>query len=423
MADQDHTVATVENATVQNSTAGLSSFLPQAAGCSVALSQHDFEEFPSIPSFTQNPLRAIAWSVRAFMGLVFLIALLAIAATIPLVNVFAMGFLMESQGRVARSGKFRSAFYLLPAAQRLGGMLVAVSLWLLPVQFLAQATRDSWLLAPWQPTTLLLTTVLILCSVLIAVHILLATGCGGSFWRFFRPIKNARQIWTKTRSGDYLQNANQSICQFVSAYRLPHLFRMGLLGYATVYVWLTIPTLLFTMLEDVTNRLQVAGFVVGCIMLTITLLWLPLLLAHVAAEARFSAMFEFTTVRKLIGQTPFRWAIATAILLACSSLPLLYSALFKIKIPPHAAKWDLMVIFLLTVIPARVMLGWVYHRATHRTRAASSWPWRIWQWTNGAALCVGIGYYVYFLNLAAAGGELGKSSIWQFHSLLLPLPF
>lgn len=155
--------------------------LPQVAGCKVTPSQRNFQEFPPIPSLSQHPFGAIAWSVRAFLGLVCLIALLAIAATIPLVSVFALGYLMESQGRVARSGKFRSAFYLLPAAQRLGGMLLAVSLWLLPVQFLAQATRDSWLLAPWQLITLLLTTVLILCSVLIAVHILLATGCGGSF--------------------------------------------------------------------------------------------------------------------------------------------------------------------------------------------------------------------------------------------------
>jgi hypothetical protein len=313
--------------------------------------------------------------------LVFLIALLAIAATIPLVNVFALGFLMESQGRVARSGKFRSAFYLLPAAQRLGGILLAVWLWLLPVQFLAEVTRDSWLLAPGQATTLLLTSVLILCSVLIAVHILLATGCGGSFWRFLRPIKNARQMWTQFRGGGYVQNANQAICEFVSAFRFPHLFRMGLLGYATVYVWMTIPTLL-TMREDITNRLQIAGFVAGCIMLTVTLLWLPLLVTHVAAEARFGAMFEFAAVRKRAGQTPFRWAIATAILLACSSLPLLYTALFKIKIPPHVARWDVMVVFLVTVIPARVWLGWAYHRAAQRTRTVSSWPWRIWQWTE-----------------------------------------
>jgi hypothetical protein len=34
-----------------------------------------------------------------------------------------------------------------------------------------------------------------------------------------------------------------------------------------------------------------------------------------------------------------------------------------------------------------------------------------------------IGWYVYFLCLAATGGELGQRAVWQFHAMLLPLPF
>ncbi|MBC8353652.1 MAG: hypothetical protein H8E66_16765 [Planctomycetes bacterium] len=387
------------------------------------VSQQHFQEFPCIPSVRFHPLRAAGWLVQASFGLLFLVGLLALAASIPIVNLFALGYLMEAQGRVARTGKFRSAFYLLPAAQRLGGILLAVWLWLLPVQFLASAARDSWLLAPSGTAAWLWTSLLVVVSSLIAVHLLLAIGCGGSLWRFVRPINNARQLLARLRGGEYWRDANHTIGEFIASFRLLHLFRLGLLGYAAAYVWLAIPTVLFTMLDDTTSRLQILGFLVGCIALTLTLLWLPLLLAHVSAEARWGAVFEIATVRKLIGQSPFCWAIGTAVLLACSAVPLLYTALFKIRIPPHEARWDLMVVFLVTVVPARVLIGWVYHRATHRTRSAPSWPWRIWQWTNGVALCAGVGFYVYFLNLAATGGELGERSIWQFHALLLPLPF
>jgi hypothetical protein len=371
----------------------------------------------------ENSLQAVGWVMQASLRLVFLIGLLAFAASIPVVNILALGYLMEIQGRVARTGKFRSACYLLPEAQRLGGILLAVRLWLLPIQFLAGAARDSWLLAPGGTAAWLATSLLVVASSLIAIHLLLAIGCGGSFLRFVRPLSNVRRLWTRILGRDYWRDANRSICDFVGAFRLPHLFRLGLLGYAACYVWLVIPTVLFTTLDDVTSRWQILGFLAGGIALTLTLLWLPFLLAHVSAEARWGAMFEFAAVRNLVGQTPFCWAMSTAILFACSSVSILYTALFKIRIPPHDARWDIMLVFLVTVVPARVLIGWVYHRANQRTRSTWSWPSWIWLWANGAALCAGVGFYVYFLNLAATGGELGKRIVWQFHALLLPLPF
>jgi hypothetical protein len=302
-------------------------------------------------------------------------------------------------------------------------LLLAVWLWLLPIHFLAGVARDSRLVAPGGTAAWLWTSLLVVASLLIAIHLLLAIGCGGGWWRFVRPVSNARRLLDHLRSGQYWQDAHQAIREFVVAFRLPHLLRLGLLGYAAAYVWLVVPTLMFTMLDDVTNRWQIQGFLVGCITLTVALLWLPLLLAHVSAEGRWRAMFEFAAVRKLAGQTPFCWAITTAIFFACSVVPLLYAALFKIRIPPHDARWDLMLVFLVSVVPARLLVGWAYHRATQRTRSEPSWLWRIWQGTNGAALCTGVGYYVYFLNLAATGGELGERAVWQFHALLLPFPF
>lgn len=398
---------------------------------SSVVSRTVLQEFPRIPSLWRQPLKTAVWVVNACLAAFCLVALLAIIAAIPVVNVVALGYLMESQARVARTGKLRSAFYLLPAAQRSGGILLAVWIWLLPIQFLANAARDSWLIAPGGTSAWLWTSLLAGASLLITCHLLLAIGCGGQCWRFVRPVSNTRRMLAHWRGGDYLRDSNHAIHEFVTAFRLPRLLRLGLLGYAAAYAWLVVPTLLFTMLDDVTNRLQVLGFIVGCVALILTLLWLPLLLAHVAAEGRWRAMFEVRTVCKLAAQTPFRWAIATAFLFACSVLPLLYTALIKIRIPPHDARWDLMLVFLVTVIPARVLMGWVYHRATQRTHLRQAcnlpkrrhWLWRIWQCANGLALSVGVGFYVYFLYLAQTGGDLGQRAVWQYHSLLLPLPF
>jgi hypothetical protein len=311
--------------------------------------------------------------------------------------------------------------------ERVGCIVLGIWMWLLPIQFIAAAARDSWLIEPAGSTAWLWISLLVVTSLAIAAHLLAAIGCGGGLGRFMRPLSNAHWLKTHWNSGEHLTDASRAISDFVGAFRLPHMFRLGLLGYASVYLWLTIPTFLFTMVDDVTSHWQILGFIVGCVTLTLSLLWLPFLLAHVSAEARWRAILEFTTVRRLAGQTPFCWSLATAFLLACSILPMLYVALLKNKIPPHDLRWDLMVVVLLTVVPARLLVGWVYHRATRHAdtvtpRLGPSWLRWIWRQANAAALCVGVGYYVYFLNLAATGGELGKRSVWQFHALLLPFP-
>ena len=401
---------------------------PPDAQCETAsqptvLRRRDLREFPHIPSPVRQPLQAAAWLTRAALALVCLITLLAISAATPVVNLFALGYLMEAQGRVARTGKIRSAFFLLPATQRLGVILLAVWLWLLPIRFLAAAARDAWLLAAAGTAAWLWTGLLVVASLLIGTHLLLALACGGGWWRFVRPLSNVRRLRVHMREGAYWQHAHHAVWEFVAAFQLPRLLRLGLLGYAAAYLWLALPAFLFSMLDDVTSRWQIVGCVVGGVTLTLALLWLPLLLAHVAAEGRWRAMFEFAAVLKLAGQAPFCWAMTTAILLACSVVPLLYVALFKIHIPPHDARWDLMLVFLVTVAPARMLGGWAYHRASNRNPSEPSWLWRIWQWSNGLALCAGVGFYVYFLNLAATGGALGERAVWQFHALLLPFPF
>jgi hypothetical protein len=385
--------------------------------------REDLREFPRIPSLRDHPLRAAAWGLRASADGVALVVLLALTASIPVVNLLALGYLLEVQARVARSGKFRSAFYLLPAAGRLGGIVLGITLWLLPIRLLATAARDSWLLSPGSPAAWLWAAALLVASLLITSHLLLAIGCGGQWWRFLRPVNNARRFRADWHRGEYWRGAHQAIYALLAALRLPHLLWLGLLGFAATYLWLAVPTYLLTSLDDVTSRLQVGCSVVGGVLMTVTLMGMPFLLVHVASEGRPKAIFAATTVLELAGRTPLRWALATAVLLACSMLPLLYSAVFKNQIPPHTARWDLMLVFLLVVAPARVLVGWAYHRAMQTTCSAASWPKRIWQLANVTALAIGIGWYVYFLYLAQTGGEIGQRALWQFEALLLPWPF
>lgn len=386
-----------------------------------AFSPADWQELPHCPSPKESPLAAAKWLAQLVVGVCFLLALLAVAAATPVVNVLALGYLMTVQARVARSGKLRSAFYLVPGAIRLGSLLLGIWLWLSPVHLLAEATRDSWLIAPGARAAWLWTAALIIVSVLISVHILMAIACGGG-WRFVRPLSNARRLRDRLRQGGYWQDADRSIREFVAALEWMRLLRLGLLGLLAAYLWLALPIYLFTMLDDVTNRAQVIGFLSGALALTVMLPWMPMLLAHVAVADRWSAIFELKAAGKLALGSPFRWLLSTAVLMACSVAPMLYVALLKNRIPPHAAQWDAMLVFLATVVPARALIGWAYHRALQRADSGSSWRRRGWQAINVVAMLVASGYYVYFLNLAAVEGELGRQVVWQLHFVLLPFP-
>ncbi len=387
------------------------------------ITRGELKYFPPMPSLRSHPFAAIAWLVRACVAIPCGVVLLAIGATIPIVNVYVLGCLMEIQGQVARTGKFRTAFWGLPLAMRLGIIALTVTLWLLPIELLAALHRDTHVLAPGSAKDWLVAITLAIASVVIAAHLALAIAGGGRWWQFLRPIQNIRQQLDRHSRVRFWQQATRQINQFVAAISFIRLLRSGILAYAAAYLWLVIPTFLFTLLDDVTIRWQWFGFATGCAMLTVTLMWLPFLMAHVAAERRTGAMFEMRTVCELAARTPLCWSMSTAFLIASSVLTLLYTALVKNVLPPHVFRWDLMAVFLVTMIPARILVGRAYHRATTQPPTRPKWSTRIWRWSNIAALSVGMGYYVYFLYLAQTGGELGQNAVWQFPSVLQPFPY
>ena len=65
---------------------------------------------PPRPPVLKHPIRAFFWFLRAGFGIVSLVLILAVIAAIPVVNFLALGYLLEVEGRVARTGKLRNAY-------------------------------------------------------------------------------------------------------------------------------------------------------------------------------------------------------------------------------------------------------------------------------------------------------------------------
>lgn len=369
---------------------------------------------PPCPHLLWHPIGAGVWLVRAVFGIVTLLFLLAVLAAIPVLNFLALGYLLEVEGRVARSGRIRDAFVLLSVAPRIGTIYLGVWLWIIPLRLLAGYAADARLIDPGGTAAAVSWRLTLVLAVLIACHLCLAIARGGSFWCFFRPIKNVRDFIARLRAGTFWREANDRVGEFVSRMRPGHLFSLGLRGFLTATVWLALPTLLFAAAQK-TEGLPILVTLFGGVCLVLVFAWVPFLQAHFAAENRFSAVRELGRVRELFRRAPLSW-LAAVIVVFVLALPLY---LLKVRLLPQDAMWFITLVFVVSIFPARVVTGWAYHRAVVKERQA----WFGLRWLSRGVMAVLLALYVFVLYFTQYIGEHGKWVLFEHHAFLLPSPF
>src|SRR5262249_51822804 len=133
-------------------------------------------------------LSGIAWLIRSLFGIASLILLLAVLAAIPVVNLLALGYLLEVEGRLARSGKLRDAFPLVDLAPRLGSIVLGIWAWVFPLRLLSHAAADARLIDPGSFSDISLHLLVDVLAVLVTIDLCLALARGGGLWSFFRPL-------------------------------------------------------------------------------------------------------------------------------------------------------------------------------------------------------------------------------------------
>lgn len=361
-----------------------------------------------------HPLRFAGWGISMLFGLVTMVLALAILAAIPIVNFIALGYLLDVEGRVARSGKIRDAFPLLPLAPRIGSMVIGIWLFLLPLRLLAWTAADARLISPGSAADRGWHFALHVSMVLVTVHICLALARGGRFSTFFRPIKNLRWFWVQCRDASYWDHAEHAVWEFLTRIRRTHFFWLGVKGWVGAFLWLVIPTAIFAAANKPNGG---AAFVsiVGGVLLSIVFAWIPFLQARYAAEGRVSAYKELRTIRELYRRAPVCWSLA-AILTYALSLPLFFAT---IVLPPQDALWMVTPIFIVSIFPTRVVTGWAYYQAVQRTQRA----WFSLRLLMGLILMPTLMFYTFILFFTQFIGSSGKLVLFQHHALLLPRPF
>lgn len=366
---------------------------------------------PPRPSI-RNPLRLMAWLIRAAFGIVSLILLLAVIAAIPIVNFLALGYLLEVEARVARTGKLRDAFLLLDVAPRVGSIALGIWLWLLPLRLIASARDDQAVIQGGTVTggLQILTPIV---AALVASHLCLALARGGSLSCFFRPIKNIRWILQRWKSADYMAHATAGVQDFLQRLRLKHHFLLGLKGFVGAFVWLVIPSALLIAGRPNGGGRNILIFI-GGVLLMLVLSWVPFLQARFAVTGRWKTMFDLRTIRELYKYSPIAWLFALVVVYALS-LPLYLPKVFLL---PRDAMWVITLIFIVTIYPARVATGWALHRAAFREEK----PWFGFRWLSRSLLFLLIGLYTFLLFFTPLIAEHGRLAIFEHHSVLLPMP-
>ncbi|HAW30657.1 MAG TPA: hypothetical protein DCY03_21465, partial [Planctomycetaceae bacterium] len=372
---------------------------------------------PPFPHLLRHPLKAAFWVIRMVFGIACLVLFLAIIAAVPIVNFIALGYLLDVEGRVARTGKIRLAFPLLDIAPRLGTIVIGVALWLIPLFLLAGAASDAHLIDPGGSSDRNLHLINRLAAIAIAVHLCLALARGGTFWCFVRPLKNAIWLYRQIRAGGYLDRAAGHVSDFFASLKLGKNFSLGLRGFLGALIWLIIPSAMFAAASSPEGGQggAVAVTLLGGLILVIVLGWLPLLQAHFAAENRFRAMFELKTVRRKFKRSPLLWMLSLVIVYLLS-LPLY---LFKVAALPRDAIWGITLIFVATIYPTKILLGWVYHRASAKTKNA----WFGWRWLSRTLILPLLAVYVFILFFTQFIGVHGNRVLMEHHLFLLPVPF
>lgn len=354
-----------------------------------------------------------AWDVASsaaewLFGAAALILGLSFLSAYPLLQMLSLGYLLESSGRVARSGRLRDGLVGVRKAARVGSILFGVWLMLWPLRFTSMMAASARLIEPESRADRGWSLALTALTVLVVLHIIGACWRGGKLRHFLwpRPIKLLQEF----RRGGAYARARDAVCDFVIGLRLPYYFWLGLRGFAGGLVWLFLP---ISMLAA-GQRVPVLGFL-GGFALMVVLLYLPFLQTRFAAENRFRAMFELRAVRQWFRRAPISFLLALFITLLFA-LPLY---LLKIEIIPREAAWLPGLVFVVFIYPTRLLAGWACGYARQRERNRN---WVLRQFARFGMLPLAAAYVliVFFTQFTSWHGV---ASLYEQHAFLVPAPF
>lgn len=358
-------------------------------------------------------VRAFGSLLEWLFGVAVLMIGLAALAALPILQFLSLGYLLESAGRVARTGRLRDGFIGVRLAARLGGILVGSWLMLLPARLVADLAYSAQIIDPGGARATAWRMGLFVLIGLTAFHIGAACARGGRLRDFFWPF-NFIAVLLRVCRGGYYGEARDAVWDTMMALRLPYYFSLGFRGFIGALAWLAAPVTLLALSRIGTPGAPLLGFV-GALLLGLVLLYLPFLQTRLARANRLAAVFNLSAARAEFRRAPWAFAFSFAVTLLFA-LPLY---LLKIEMVPREAAWLPSLVFISFIFPARLLTGWALGRAI-RHRTPRHWFFR---WTGRLPFVPAAGFYVLIVFFTQYTSWNGVWSLYEQHAFLLPVPF
>lgn len=406
---------------------------------------------------------AFSTCASRIFGIVSIVILLAITASIPILQFISFGYLIEVSGRLARQRTFRDAMIGLSKASKLGGVIVGCWLTCLPVRLLSNIWEEAYLIDPSSSATLITGNCLVLLIILSVCHIFTALICGGRLRYFFWPliapaslsfwlvrrltgikairlvikytlgliapnidkdISNAKPIgaWfpplillSRLRTENIYTTTRDNTWSFFVSLNLKYYMLLGLKGFVGSFVWLLVPTLLLVSASYEESGLSILFGILGVLFAIPIFGTLLFLQTHYAVDGKLIRFIEICQVWKNFGRAPIAHLMALTVSLILA-LPLF---LLKIETIPSELLWTLSLVFIIFSWPARLALGWAYRRGK---TAARSRRWWLRYPILLASVPVAFAFTI-ILTLTRYVSWNGALSLFENHVFLLPAPF
>jgi hypothetical protein len=358
-------------------------------------------------------VRRVGSMLEWLFGVGVLMVGLAVLAAVPVLQFLSLGYLLESGGRVARTGLLRDGFIGVRLAARLGGLMMGCWLMLLPVRFVADLAYSAQIIDPDGPMAARWRVGLFVLIGVTAAHIGLACANGGRLRYFFWPF-NFISVLLRLLRGGYYTEARDAVWDTTMSLRLPYYFSLGFRGFIGALAWLALPITLLALARLPAPIAPLFGFL-GALLLALVLVYLPFLQMRLALANRLSAVFEIREARRNFRRAP--WAFAFSFVLTLLFALPLY--LLKIEMVPREAAWLPSLVFIAFIFPARLLTGWAMGRAVHRA-APRHWFFR---WTGRLPFLPAAGFYVLIVFFTQYTSWNGVWSLYEQHAFLVPVPF
>jgi hypothetical protein len=374
----------------------------------------EFEPVPvAIPTSRPGRFRRAAGFIGSagewVFGVAALLLGLAVLASVPVGQFLALGYVLEASGRVARSGRIRDGFIGVRTAARFGGVALAACLLWLPLYGMSLMAESARIIDPNGPIARQWELGLSILTILFALHVTGAILRGARFRDFLRPLNILWLVQRALRGGLYGE-ARDRFWNTFSALRLPYYFWLGVRGFVGAFLWLIVPLVLMAQ----GHRIPALG-VLGAILLAIVVLYVPFMQVRFARDNRFRAFREIRQTRAEFRGAPIAFAIALGVHLLLA-MPLY---LLKIEVIPRDLVFLEGLVFLLFILPARLLDGWAVARSARRD-ARRHWLSR---WMGRFLMLPIVIAYVLVVFTSPHLGWHGIGSLYEQHAFLLPVPF